>query len=144
MIIKLYFDKVVCVIKFCFDTIYLFYKDYILITVCTVVQYCCKGDPRKDREKGVFSPPPRLRLSTDRSKIWYSWLRKGRHPRKKIWERSGERGLLPICVKLRRFFNVFFSLFSFLLISTGRMPGPIFTINGSFDRVWTKEVPFGG
>ena len=51
-----------------------------IITVCTVVQNCCKGDEPCQWNTKIFRPSEIRNPLTDRHETWQGWLRRGYHP----------------------------------------------------------------
>ena len=67
----------------------------------TVVRECCKGNDASQWENGKIDPLPRPNPLTDRHKKLHTWLRNGYLPTCKIWSRSLQGFLFPVCAKLR-------------------------------------------
>ena len=55
------------------------------ITVCTVVQNCCKGDEPCQWNTPIFRPSEIRNPLTDRHETWQEWLRQGYQPTCKFW-----------------------------------------------------------
>jgi len=84
---------------------------------------------------------------TDRHKKLHTWLRHGCLPTCKIYSRSLQGFLFPVCAKLRikMFTRLLFFFFSgFFQQPTAYTPEPIFTGNTSNNAGPRKDVPFRG
>jgi len=55
------------------------------ITVCTVVQNCCKGDEPCQWNTPIFRPSEIRNPLTDRHETRQEWSRRGYHPTCKLW-----------------------------------------------------------
>jgi len=55
------------------------------ITVCTVVQNCCKGNEPCQWNTPIFRPSGIDNPWNDRPQIWQGWLCRGYHPTYKLW-----------------------------------------------------------
>ena len=79
------------------------------MTVCTVVQNCCKGDEPCQWNTPIFRPSQIENPWTDRHQIWQGWLRREYHPICKFWYFYPQAGRLYICVKLSSSVSYFFT-----------------------------------
>ena len=88
----------------------------------TVVREWCKGDVASQWENGKFDPLPRRNPLTDRHKKLHTWLRHGYLPTCKIYSRSFQGFLFPVCAKLR--IKDVYSASFFRVLPTAYSPGP--------------------
>ena len=82
--------------------------EILLITVCTVVQNCCKGDSPCHWKTTIFTPPGIKNPWTNRHQTWYGWLRSGPHLTCKLWYFYPQGGRGCICVKLSSSVSIFY------------------------------------
>ena len=79
------------------------------ITVCTVLQNCCKGDEPRQWNTPIFGPSRIENPWTARHHIWQEWLRRGYHPHANFGISIPNGGRLYICVKMSSSVSTFYT-----------------------------------
>ena len=96
---------------------YLVHIIIVIITVCTLVQNCCKGDEPCQWNTTIFRPSEIRNPLTDRHETWHEWLRRGYHPTCKLWHFYPQGGRFCICVKLSSSLSIFLPPVTFLFLA---------------------------
>jgi len=118
----------------------------IIITVCTVVQNCCKGDEPYQWKTPIFRPSRIENPWTDRHQIWQGWLRQGLHPTCKLWYFYPQGGGCTYVWNCHHPCLFFYTPLLFYSLHTcrDRTVWPIFVFYGSKDVFRWQLRPFWG